>query len=228
MLRTLIIDDELDFALALQKSLRAKGYVVEIATDGQQGYDALEIHDYDLVLLDLRLPPSEGWSLCQYIRRHYPTVYLMIITAYGTVADRIRGLDLGADDYLIKPFDLHEMHARIRALLRRDHAARGVILEYLDLRVDPTSHTAWQGGRRLELTPKEFGILHYLLHRQGCAIRQEELLEHLWDSEANPFTSTVRIHINNLRRKLKDSPTLAPYIETVPGIGYRIGAPPPT
>jgi two-component system, OmpR family, response regulator len=225
MLRTLIIEDELALALALQKSLREKGYVVEVATDGLEGYDALETNQYDLVLLDLCLPRMDGWSLCRHIRHHYPQVYLIITTAYTSVADRIRGLDLGADDYLIKPFDLQEMHARIRALLRRNQPARGLMLEYLDLRIDPTSHTAWQGARRLELTPKEFGILHYLLHRRGCVISQEELLERLWDREANPFTATIRVHINTLRRKLKASIHLPPYIETVPGIGYRMGHP---
>lgn len=225
MLRTLIIEDEPDLAIALQKSLLEKGYVVEVATDGFEGYDALETNDYDLILLDIRLPRMDGWSLCQHIRRHYPHVYLIITTSYGNVADRIRGLDLGADDYLIKPFDLQEMHARIRALLRRDHPSRGVMLEYLDLRIDPNSHSAWQGERRLELTPKEFGILHYLLHHRGCVVSQEELLEHLWDREANPFTATVRVHINTLRRKLKESLHLPPYIETIPGIGYRMGQP---
>jgi DNA-binding response OmpR family regulator len=218
------MEDEPDIAAALKKSLRDQGYVVEIACDGAKGRDALELSDYDLVLLDLCLPHMDGWTLCRHIRTHYPKLYIIILSAYSNVADRIRGLDMGADDYLVKPFDLREMHARIRALLRRDHASRDALLEYRDLRIDPSAHCAWQGNQRLDLTRKEFGILHYLLHRRGCVVSQEELLEHLWDREANPFTATVRVHINTLRRKLKDSVRIAPYIETIPGVGYRMGA----
>jgi DNA-binding response OmpR family regulator len=223
MLRILIIEDETALAHSMQSSLQAYGYTVEYAPDGERGYDLLETHDYDLVLLDIRLPRRDGWSLCRHIRTHFPHVYLVILTACTSIEERVKGLDLGAADYLTKPFALPEVHARIRALLRRDHHSRDTILEYRDLRVDPVSHCAWRGNRRLDLTRKEFGILHYLLHRRGCVVSQEELLDHLWDREANPFSATVRVHVNTLRRKLEAPGPTPPYIDTVAGVGYRIG-----
>lgn len=146
-----------------------------------------------------------------------------MLTARSQPDERVMGLDVGADDYLVKPFHFAELLARIRALLRRDMRVRTPLLQYEDVKLDPMARVAWQGNRRLELTSKEFSILEYLLRHQGEVVSQEALLEHVWDMQANPLTNTVRVHINSLRRKLTDMAETPRYIETSIGQGYRLG-----
>ncbi|MBO0781565.1 MAG: response regulator transcription factor, partial [Ktedonobacteraceae bacterium] len=162
-------------------------------------------------------------EVCRRVRISHPALLILMLTARDGPADRVRGLDLGADDYVVKPFHFPELVARTRALLRRDMRARIPLLQWKDLKVDTVAHIAWHRNRRLNLTRKELSILEYLLRHQGEVVSQETLLEHVWDMRANPFTNTVRVHINSLRHKLEDMADTPHYIETLIGQGYRIG-----
>lgn len=221
-MRLLVVEDEADLAHALAKGLRRQGYAVDLAFDGKQGFELAGINDYDLLILDLNLPEMDGLEVCRRLRASQLSMLILILTARDRPDERIAGLDLGADDYLVKPFHFGELTARIRALLRRDMRIRSPLLQYKDLKLDPTARILWQDNLRLELTGKEFGIIEYLLRHQGEIVSQETLLEHVWDMEANPFTNTVRVHINSLRRKLEDMAETPRYIETIVGQGYRL------
>ena len=224
-MRLLVVEDEADLAHALGKGLRQQGYAVDLAFDGMQGFELAGINDYDLLILDLNLPEMDGLEVCRRLRASQLSMLILILTARDRPDKRIAGLDLGADDYLVKPFHFGELTARIRALLRRDMRVRSPLLQYKDLKLDPTARVVWQDNRRLELTGKEFGIIEYLLRHQGEIVSQETLLEHVWDMRTNPFTNTVRVHINSLRRKLEDMAETPRYIETFVGQGYRLGVP---
>lgn len=220
-MRILIVEDELDLASALARGLRQQGYAVDIALDGEQGWERGAVNEYDLVILDLNLPEMDGLDVCRQLRVSKPGLLILMLTARSRLEDKVAGLDLGADDYLVKPFHFEELSARIRALLRRDMRVREPILLVGDLRLDPASRTAWQGKRRLELTSKEFAILECLMRRPGEVTSQEKLIEHVWGEEVNLFTGSVRVHIHSLRRKLGDNAEHPRYIETVVGQGYR-------
>ncbi|MCL0104154.1 response regulator transcription factor [Dehalococcoidia bacterium] len=221
-MRILIIEDEIDLANVLAQGLRREGYAVDIAFDGEQGCQSATINDYDLLILDLNLPGMDGLEVCRRLRASHPHLLILMLTARSRPADKVTGLDFGADDYLVKPFDFGELTARVRALLRRDLRVRNPLLQCGDLKLDPTSKTVWHGKHRLELTRKEFGVLEYLMRHPGEVISQEELLEHVWDAEADPFTNTVRVHVHSLRRKLGDDQTPPKIIETIVGQGYRL------
>ncbi len=224
-MRLLVIEDEPDLAHALAKGLRHQGYAVDVALDGVEGWELGETNEYDLVILDLNLPEMDGLEVCRRLRVSRPSLLILMLTARSQPDERVVGLDLGADDYMVKPFHFAELLARVRALLRRDIRVRTPLLQYTDLKLDPVTRVAWQGNQRLELTGKELGILEYLLRHQGEIVSQEALLEHVWDMQANPLTNTVRVHVNSLRRKLGDMAEMPRYIETVVGQGYRIGVP---
>jgi len=221
-MRILIIEDEIDLANVLAQGLRREGYAVDIAFDGEQGCQSATINDYDLLILDLNLPGMDGLEVCRRLRASHPHLLILMLTARSRLADKVTGLDFGADDYLVKPFDFGELTARVRALLRRDLRVRNPLLQCGDLKLDPASKTVWHGKHRLELTRKEFGVLEYLMRHPGEVISQEELLEHVWDTEADPFTNTVRVHVHSLRRKLGDDQTPPKIIETIVGQGYRL------
>jgi DNA-binding response OmpR family regulator len=221
-MRILIIEDEFDLANALARGLRQEGYAVDIAGDGERGWELGEIYEYDLAILDLNLPKLDGLQVCKRFRNSKPEMLILMLTARNRLEDKVIGLDLGADDYLVKPFHFEELTARIRALLRRDLRVREPILEARDLRLDPASRIAWQKKRRLSLTKKEFSILEYLMRHAGEVVSQEELIEHIWNEDVNLFTASVRVHVHSLRRKLGDNPNLPRYIETIAGIGYRL------
>jgi DNA-binding response OmpR family regulator len=222
-MRLLVVEDEPDLAQALEKGLRQQGYAVDLATDGEQGWMLAEVHDYDLVVLDLNLPGIDGLEVCRRLRQSRPALLVLMLTARATPDERVIGLQEGADDYLVKPFYFAELLARIAALLRRDLRSRAPLLRYADLTLDPTACVAWRGSHKLSLTGKEFSLLEYLLRHPGEVISQETLLEHVWDAEANPLTNTVRVHINSLRRKLGNETETTDLIETVVGQGYRLG-----
>ncbi len=222
-MRLLLVEDEYDFAHALAKGLRHQGYAVDVAADGLEGWEYAEVNDYDLLILDLNLPGMDGLEVCRRVRASRPELLILMLTARSDPGERVMGLDLGADDYVVKPFHFAELTARIRALLRRDMQVRSPLLRYQDVKLDPTARVVWQGNRRLDLTCKEFGILEYLLRHVGEIVSQEALLEHVWDMRANPLTNTVRVHMNSLRRKLEDTTETPRYIETIIGQGYRMG-----
>ncbi len=221
-MRILIVEDEGDLANALARGLRQEGYAVDIAADGEKGWELGEIYEYDLVILDLNLPKLDGLEVCQRFRSSKPEMLILMLTARSRLEDRVVGLDIGADDYLVKPFHFEELAARIRALFRRDFRMREPILEVGDLRLDPASRIAWQKKQRLSLTKKEFAILEYLMRHAGEVVSQEELIEHVWNEDVNLFTASVRVHIHSLRRKLGDNPDSPRYIETITGAGYRL------
>lgn len=221
-MRILVVEDEPDLARALARGLRQQGYAVDIAENGEQGWEIGEVNEYDLVILDLNLPDMDGLEVCRRLRSSKPGLLILMLTARDRVADKVAGLDSGADDYLTKPFHFEELLARVRALLRRDLRVREPILQVGDLKLDPASRTAWAGKRRLDLTHKEFGILEYLMRRAGEVVSQEELIEHVWNEDVNLFTGSVRVHIHSLRRKLGDDAKYPRYIETVIGGGYRL------
>jgi len=221
-MKLLIIEDEVDFANALARGLRKLGYAVDLAVEGEQGLELAEVNQYDLLILDLNLPGMDGLEVCRQLRSSRPELLILMLTARSRLCDRVTGLDLGADDYLVKPFHFDELAARIRALMRRDMRAREPILCAGELKFDPASQIAWRGKRRLELTRKELAILEYLMHHPGEVISQEELIEHVWSEDVNLFTSSVRTHIHSLRRKLGDTTEKPRFIETVIGLGYRL------
>jgi DNA-binding response OmpR family regulator len=222
-MRLLVVEDEEDLAEGLRVGLSRTGYAVDVALDAGAAYDNLTVHEYDLMLLDVNLPDGDGFRLCRALRNgEVPTpgdgdVRVLMLTARGGLDDRVRGLDEGADDYLVKPFALAELLARIRALLRRDTAGTSAVLSVGDLRLDAARHEASRGDAALALTRKEFGVLEYLMTRPGRVVSSEELLEHVWDANADPFTQTVRVTVGTLRRKLGEG-----RIETVVGRGYRL------
>jgi two-component system OmpR family response regulator len=224
-MRLLVVEDESDLATALGKELTRDGYAVDLAEDGEEALFLIEINNYDLVVLDLNLPELDGLEVLARLRADHPLAKVLILTARTEVEDRVRGLDMGAHDYLTKPFYLKELKARVRALLRRDFVTQDTVLQCGQLKMDTVKHIAWCENRPLELTRKEFAILRYLLWQTGKVVSQEELLEHIWDDSVNPFTNVVRVHINTLRRKLGDNAEKPVYIETISGMGYRLKQP---
>lgn len=219
-MRILVVEDEVELAGALQRGLRREGYAVDVAYRGDDALDKLSYTIYDLVCLDLNLPGTDGREVAKSIRRNEAMgddqPRILMLTARDSLEDRVDGLDEGADDYLVKPFQFAELAARVRALLRRDAGQSGAALTVGALELDQARHVASRRGVRLELTAKEFSLLNYMMVHAGQVVTSEQLLEHVWDEHADPFTNTVRVTISNLRRKLgPDQP-----IETVVGRGY--------
>jgi DNA-binding response OmpR family regulator len=221
-MRILVVEDEKDLADAIADGLSRKGYSVDTAYDGNEALNQIEINSYDLIVLDLNLPGVNGLDVCRRVRAEGSKVGILILTARAGLDDRVLGLDLGADDYLIKPFHFPELLARVRSVLRREGESREVILRVDNLVLDPNSCNVYIGDRKLLLTTKELAILEYLLKNSGRVISQEELLEHIWNEDANLFTQTIKVHINNLRNKFK-SEGKEDLIRTIKGKGYIIG-----
>jgi DNA-binding response OmpR family regulator len=222
-MRILVVEDEKYLADAIAKGLTQQAYSVDVAYDGDSAFKTIEINNYDLIILDLNLPGVSGLEICQRLRADKSKVGILILTARAGKDDRVIGLDLGADDYLIKPFHFPELLARVRAILRRAGEFREVILRVDDLALDPNAFSVYIGDCKLALTTKEFAILEYLMKNAGRVVSQEELLEHIWNEEANLFTQTIKVHINNLRNKLK-TPGREEIIRTIKGRGYIVGA----
>ncbi len=218
MVRVLLVDDEQRFADTLARGLRRHGFAVDLAHDGQEALEKTALVDYEVVVLDRDMPKVSGDEVC--VRLHeseYPARILML-TASSTVDDLVHGLGLGADDYLGKPFDFHELVARVQALGRRRAPAMPTSLIAADLVVEPHRQRATRGDRLLALTTREFAILVELLRADGAVVSAEALLERVWDEHADPFTTSVRVLMSRLRAKLG----APPLIETVVGAGYRI------
>jgi DNA-binding response OmpR family regulator len=216
-MRILLVEDERPLAKYVVAGLRKHGFAVDLAFDGGTALEKCVATPYDVVVLDRDLPVVHGDTVCRELVAHGTTRILML-TASGTVADRVEGLDLGADDYLGKPFAFTELVARVRALCRRTTPAHPPVLRATDVVLDPARRVAERGGRLLSLTPKEFGVLEQLLAAGGAVVSAETLLDKVWDEHADPFTNSVRITVGTLRRKLGDPPV----IETVTGAGYRV------
>jgi two-component system, OmpR family, response regulator len=216
--RLLVVEDDVKLATAVGRGLRHAGYAVDLG-DGEAALLQAAVWDYDAVVLDLMLPERDGLDVCAVLRERGCWAPVLMLTARGRVEDRIRGLDAGADDYLAKPFDFGELLARLRALLRRGPAGRPPELRVGDLRVDPATHAVTCGGRRVELTAREFALLEYLARHPGEVVTRTRLLDHVWDENFTGSTNVVDVYVGYLRRKLG-----RPAIATVRGVGFRLEA----
>ena len=217
-MRILVAEDHPGIAGAVAKGLRRHGAAVDIAPDGADALLRARLHPYDVVVLDRDLPGLHGDDVCRALVGERPETKVLMLTAARTTDDLVSGLALGADDYLPKPFRFAELVARVHALARRAGVARPPVLRHGDLELDPARRTVTRAGRLLPLAPKEFGVLEALLSTDGAAVSAEELLERVWDENVDPFTTTVRMTVMKLRRKLGE-PAL---IETIAGAGYRL------
>ena len=217
-MRVLVVEDHQRLAQAVASGLRREGMAVDLAFDGADALAHTGVNDYDVVVLDRDLPNVHGDEVCRSLAAGRSHTRVLMLTASSTIRDRVSGLDLGADDYLAKPFDFSELVARVRALGRRAVTPLPPVYNRGELSLDPARRVASRGERRLELSPKEFAVLEHLLAADGRVVSAEELLTRVWDEAANPFTTTVKTTVRRLRAKLGDPPL----IETVREGGYRI------
>lgn len=215
--RVLVVEDHVALANRIGEGLRDAGFAVDVVYDGAAALQSTTSTDYDVLVLDRDLPAVHGDQVCRRLVRDGSPARILMLTAAADVGDRVDGLELGADDYLGKPFDFHELVARIRALVRRGPGSPAVV-QRGNLIIDRARHRASRGGSPLTLTRKEFGVLEHLAAADGAPVSAEELLEHVWDAHADPFSNTVAVTIRRLRSKLGNPPL----IETVVGVGYRL------
>ena len=216
-MRVLVVEDETKLAELLRHRLRREGMGVDIVSNGEEALMRASATEYDLILLDLMLPGMDGFGVCRSLRGHSIWAPTLMLTARDGIDDRVRGLDSGADDYLVKPFSFDELLARVRALLRRGAPPRPVTLAAGDLRLDPASHRAWNRGDELSLTPREFALLEMFMRHPGEVLSRFELLEHVWDAAYENRSNVIEVYVGYLRDKLgRDT------IETVRGAGYRL------
>jgi DNA-binding response OmpR family regulator len=224
MNRVLVVEDEAAILQGLCDNLEFEGYEVFRAADGIAGLDLIRKHDPHLIILDLMLPRLSGYELCRKLRAEGLNTPILMLTARGEEADRVLGLDLGADDYVTKPFSIRELMARVRALLRRTTAAADLPgeLRFGDVQVDFSRYEASRDGRKVELTRKEFGLLRLLAAREGAVVTRNELLDKVWGYEATPTTRTIDNHMAALRAKLEHDPGQPEHLITVHGVGYKL------
>jgi len=206
-------------AQVIAKGLRERSYAVDVAGDGNAALYQTSINDYDLILLDVLLPGPDGFQVCSELRARGDATPVLMLTARATVDDRITGLDAGADDYLTKPFAFRELLARIRALLRREPQLHSDLVEIEDLVLDAASHRVARAGRQIELTAKEYALLEYLVRRAGRLVSRSEIAAHVWDESFDPFSNTIEVYVNRLRKKV-DEPHRVKLIHTARGFGY--------
>ncbi len=221
-MKVLLVEDEKKSAAFIAKGLREHGFVIDVATNGDDGLGLALLGEYDLLLLDVMLPGRDGWSILTEVRKHGHDVPTLFLTARDGVSDRVKGLELGADDYLPKPFAFAELLARIRTILRRGPARHPTVIRVADLELEPARMSASRSGARLELTPKEFALLHLLARRQGEVLSRHYIAEQVWDMNFDGESNVVDVHIRRLRTKL-DDPFPLRLIHTVRGVGYVLG-----
>jgi two-component system OmpR family response regulator len=222
-MRVLVVDDELKLTTVLQRTLRREGLGVDIANSGEAAIQRATATDYDAIVLDLMLPGVDGFETCRRLRAEGVWSPTLMLTARSEVENRVRGLDSGADDYLVKPFSVDELLARLRALTRRGARPRPAVLEVDDLRLDPASRRAWRGQVELLLTPREFSLLEVFMRHPGEVLERFELLEHVWDDSYENRSNVIEVYVGYLRDKL-DRPFGRHSLQTVRGAGYRLAA----
>lgn len=221
-MRILLVEDNARLAEALLEALTDQLYVVDVVKDGEFAWDQVKAIAYDLILLDVMLPKLDGISLCQRLRHHGYSLPILMLTARDTSTDKVNGLDAGADDYVVKPFDLQELLARIRALLRRGSSTSPPILTWGKLLLNPSTYEVTYQDVPLQLTPKEFSLLELLLRNGRRVLSRAVIIDSLWKSESSPEEDTVKAHIKSLRQKLRTVAAPEDFIETVHGLGYRL------
>jgi two-component system OmpR family response regulator len=220
----LIVEDDKETLDFLKPSLKAEGFVVDAAEDGEAGAYKAKANNYDLIILDIGLPKKDGRQVCSEIRLAGKQVPILILTVKGEVETKVDLLSIGADDYVTKPFSYAELAARIKVLMRRPKVTASEIMQVDDIELNLSQRAVYQNGKKVHLAPKEFFLLEYLLRNRGRVLARQTILEHVWDINADPFTNTVETHIGELRRKLKgkSSKSKGDFIRTVSGTGYII------
>jgi DNA-binding response OmpR family regulator len=221
-MRVLLIEDDRKAAKLLSKGLREEGFVVDVASTGEEGEEQAAINEYDVIVLDWLLPAKDGIAVCHALRMRDLSTPILMLTARDSLADRVKGLSTGADDYLTKPFAFAELLARIRALLRRSRSAQPAVLRIGDLTLDPGSRRVTRAGVSITLTSKEFAILEVLMRSAGDIVSRTRLVERVWDEASEVLDNLVDVHLSHLRKKI-DSGERAPLIHTIRGFGYRLG-----
>ncbi|HET9784699.1 MAG TPA: response regulator transcription factor [Terriglobales bacterium] len=224
-MRILVAEDDVSLAKFLRKGLETENYAVDVVGDGEEAQSLAERYDFDLLLLDVNLPSRNGFDVLAHLRKKKPDMPVLLLTAQGRVEDRVRGLDLGADDYIVKPFSFSELCARIRALLRRGQRAADSTLKVDSLELNRIERSVQRAGKAIELTPKEFALLEYLMLNQSRRVTRAMIIEHVWNLSFDTSTNVVDVYINYLRSKIDEGfePKL---IRTIRGVGYQMGPPP--
>lgn len=222
-MRILIVEDDRRLSGIIKRGLLEEGYAVDTAYDGEEGEYLAEDTAYDLIILDIMLPKKDGIEICEKLRLKKINTSILMLTARDTVEDRVKGLDAGADDYLVKPFAFSELVARVRALLRRDGLSKSPRLQVGDLTMDTLTREVWRGERRIELTNKEYVILEYFMRHPNMVITRTMLVDHAWDYEFDAMSNLIDVYIRRLRQKI-DEGNQGSLIQTVRGAGYRLRA----
>jgi two-component system OmpR family response regulator len=218
-MRILLVEDELKMARAVRRGLEHEGYVVDQASTGNDALWWATENDYDAIVLDVMLPGLDGFAVCRELRSRGRWAPVLMLTARSGVEDRIRGLDVGADDYLVKPFAFGELLARLRALMRRGPVGTSAVLEAGDIRLDPSAHTVARAGRPIELSPREFALLEFFMRRPGEVLSRSVILDHVWEYDYDRLSNVVDVYVGYLRKKL-ERPFSSKVIRAVRGIGY--------
>jgi DNA-binding response OmpR family regulator len=221
-MRILLVEDDVRLAETLAEALTDQRYVVDIATDGEIGWHQAKTLDYDLILLDVMLPELDGISLCHRLRSQGYNLPILMLTACDTINDEVTGLDVGADDYVVKPVELQKLFARIRALLRRGNPMASPILQWGSLHLNPSTCEVGYGQNPIHLTPKEYALLELLLRNGRRVLSRSVMIEHVWSLDSAPEEHTVKVHIRGLRQKIKAAGASENLIETVHSMGYRL------
>lgn len=225
-MRVLVVEDEPRIAAFLRQGLTEEGYAVDVAEDGEQALEFAASAPYDVIILDILLPRGDGFAVCADVRRRGIRTPILMLTARGAVEDRVRGLDAGADDYLMKPFAFAELLARVRALLRRPPASLPTRLQVGDLVLDPVTRRVERGGRPIELTPREFSLLELLMRHPGQVLSRTQIAEHVWNYNFYHQSNVVDVYVRYLRKKVDEGFPVR-LIHTVRGVGYKVEAPTP-
>jgi len=223
-MRILVVEDEVKIASAVKKGLELNGHAVDMVHDGDTGYSYASDSDYDLIVLDRMLPGMDGIEMCEKLREDGIHTPILMLTARGTIGDKVEGLNSGADDYLVKPFSFDELTARVRALLRRPRVSTGTVLKVDNLELDPVGFSVLRAGQPVKLSHKEFLLLEYFMHHAGQVITKDSLIAHIWNEDADILPNTVEVYIGYLRTKIDRAfPDEKPLIHTRRGFGYILG-----